>query len=79
MDGQTEVTNRALGNMLRCLVGENIRQWDAHLCQAEFAHNHATKRSSGFSPFQVVYSLLTRGPLELTAVPDPRRMHGQSY
>ncbi|CAA7028462.1 unnamed protein product [Microthlaspi erraticum] len=76
-DGQTEVTNRALGNMLRCLVGENIRSWESRLCQAEFAHNHATNRSSGFSPFEVVYSLLPRGPLDLTTVPDCKRMHGR--
>lgn len=34
MDGETEITNRALGNMLRCLVDENIRMWEARLCQA---------------------------------------------
>ena len=77
-DGQTEVTNRALGNMLRCLVGENIKTWETRLCQAEFAHNHATNRSSGFSPFEIVYSLLPRGPLDLTVVPDPKRMHGRA-
>ncbi|XP_010412456.1 PREDICTED: uncharacterized protein LOC104698758 [Camelina sativa] len=32
---------------------------------------------SGFSPFEVVYSLLPRGPLELLAVPDLRRFHGR--
>ncbi|CAA7036526.1 unnamed protein product [Microthlaspi erraticum] len=77
-DGQTEVTNRALGNMLHCLVGENLRSWEARLFQAEFAHNHATNRSSGFSPFEIVYSILPRGPLDLTTVPDPRRMHGKT-
>jgi len=50
-DGQTEVTNRALGNMLRCLVRDNIRSWETRLCQAEFAHNHASNPSSSFSPF----------------------------
>ncbi|CAL9234750.1 unnamed protein product, partial [Arabidopsis halleri] len=77
-DGQTEVTNRALGNMLRCLVGENIRSWESRLCQAEFAHNHASNRSLGFSPFEVVYSLLPRGPLDLSCVPDHRRKHGRA-
>lgn len=77
-EGQTEVTNRALGNMLRCLVGDNLRSWEARLCQAGFAHNHATNRSSSYSPFEIVYSLLPRGPLDLTAVPDPRRMHGRA-
>ncbi|CAA7025641.1 unnamed protein product [Microthlaspi erraticum] len=46
--------------------------------RAEFAHNHATNRSSGFSPFEVVYSLLPRGPLDLTTVPDCKRMHGRA-
>ena len=31
-DGQTEVTNRALGDLLRCLVGDNIKSWDTKLC-----------------------------------------------
>lgn len=38
-DGQKEVTNRSLGNLLRCLVVENNKTWDAKFCQAEFAHN----------------------------------------
>lgn len=27
-DGQTEVRNRSSGDMLRCLVGTNIKSWD---------------------------------------------------
>lgn len=62
--------------MLRCLLGENICSWESRLCQTEFAHNHASNRSSGFSPFEIVYSLLPRGPLDFTSVPDVRRLHG---
>ena len=54
-DGQTEVMNHSLGNMLRCLVGEHVKSWDQKLCQAKFAHNHAFNRSIGFCPFTVVY------------------------
>lgn len=43
--GQTEVTNRSLGNLLRCLVGNSIKSWDTCLPPAEFAHNHAVNRS----------------------------------
>ena len=71
-DGQTEVVNRSLGNLLRCLVKDNLKSWDMKLCQAEFAHNHAVNRSTGFSPFQIVYSNLPKGPLDLTVVPQPK-------
>nr|GEU59358.1 putative reverse transcriptase domain-containing protein [Tanacetum cinerariifolium] len=43
---------RSLGNLLRCLVGDHVKAYDQKLCQAEFAHNHAVNRSTGFSPFQ---------------------------
>ncbi|GJR74756.1 putative nucleotidyltransferase, ribonuclease H [Tanacetum coccineum] len=68
-DGQTEVVNRSLGNLLRCLVGDHVKAWDQKLSQAEFAHNHAVNRSTGFSPFQVVYSAQPRGPLDLMSLP----------
>lgn len=50
-DGQTEVVNRSLENLLRCSVGDHLRSWDVKLCVAEFAHNQAVNRSTGFSPF----------------------------
>lgn len=75
-DGQTEVTNRALGDFLRCLVGDNIKSWDSKLCKAEFAHNHALNRTLGFSPFQVVYGIVPRCPLDLSLLPDKSRLHG---
>jgi hypothetical protein len=36
-DGQTEVVNRSLGNLLRSLVIEHHNQWDQILSQTEFA------------------------------------------
>ena len=77
-DGQTEVVNRSLGNMLRALVGSNIKSWESCLSQAEFAHNHAVNRSSGFSPFQTVYGFAPRCPLDLIPVLDPSRMHSRA-
>ncbi|KAI9165278.1 hypothetical protein LWI28_010951 [Acer negundo] len=77
-DGQTEVVNCALGDLLRCLVGDNVRSWDLKLSQAEFAHNHAINRSSGFSPFQVVYTLVPRSPLDLLPLPSRTRVHGKA-
>lgn len=54
-DGQTEVVNRSLGNLLRCLAGERPHQWDLILPQAEFAFNSSLNRSTAKSPFEIVY------------------------
>lgn len=74
-DGQTEVTNRSLGNLLRCLVGDSIRTWDAKLPQAEFTHNHSLNHSLGFCPFEVVYGIIPRGPVDISTLPDRTRLH----
>ena len=65
MDGQTEVMNRSLGDLLRSLVTEHHNQWDNILPQAEFAYNDSVNRSTGKSPFQVVYGMQPRGISEL--------------
>ncbi|KAL6550090.1 hypothetical protein OROMI_020578 [Orobanche minor] len=72
-DGQTEVVNRSLGNLLRCLIGEHLRVWDQRLPQAEIAHNSAVNRSTGLCPFQVVYAIIPRGPSDLMSFPSPVR------
>ncbi|XP_031402611.1 uncharacterized protein LOC116212181 [Punica granatum] len=77
-DGQTEVVNRSLGNLLRSLVGEHVKCWDLKLCQAEFAHNHAVNRSTGFSPFQVVYVAVPEGPLGLIPLTNKSKVHGKA-
>lgn len=69
-DGQTEVVNRSLGNLLRCLVGTKPKSWDMILPQAEFSHNMAANRSTGLCPFQVVYGLIPRAPIDLILAPS---------
>ena len=77
-DGQTEVVNRSLGDLLRCMVGENIKTWDLKLCHAEFAFNRSVNRSTGMCPFLVVYGIIPRAPLGLAPVPDKTRIHGKA-
>ena len=74
-DGQIEVVNRSLGNLLRCLVDDHLKSWDQKLCQAKFAFNHSVNRSTGLSQFQIVYGLMPRSPLDLAPVPDMKRVH----
>jgi hypothetical protein len=64
-DGQTEVVNKILGNLLRSLVTEHHNQWDQIRPQAEFAYNDSPNRSTGKSPFQILYGMQPRGVSEL--------------
>ena len=68
-DGQTEVVNRILGNMLRCLAADHLKQWDLILPQAEFAYNSMTNRSTKRSPFSIVYTMPPNHVVDLVELP----------
>jgi hypothetical protein len=57
--------NRSLGYLLRSLVTEHHSQWDNILPQVEFTYNDSLNRSTGQSPFQIVYGMQPRGVSEL--------------
>ncbi|KAI0520448.1 hypothetical protein KFK09_007923 [Dendrobium nobile] len=69
-DGQTEVVNRTLGNMLRCLAHEHPKQWDDYLGQAEFAYNAMSNRSTGQCPFSIVYTKCPNHLVDITVLPN---------
>lgn len=71
-DGQMEVVNRSSGNILRCLLRDNIRSWATKLSQAKFAHNSATNWSLGFCPFEVVYVVIPCGQVDFLVSPSAR-------
>ena len=54
-NGQTEVVNCSLGNLLRCLVGDKPKGWDMILPQTELAYNNSLNRSTGKSSFKIMY------------------------
>ena len=73
-DGQTEVINRSLGNMLRCLVEVKQGVWDLILSTAEFGYNNSVNRSTGKSPFQIVNGYSPRTPIDLVPLPPHMRV-----
>ena len=50
---------------MRSLVGGHPNQWDLALPQVEFAYNDSPNRSTGLSPFNIVYGTNPRGVFEL--------------
>ena len=66
MDGQTEVTNRTLGVLLRALIKSNLKSWDQLLVHAEFAYNWSLSMTTDLSPFKVVFGVKPLSPLDLT-------------
>jgi hypothetical protein len=65
IDDQTEVVNRSLGNLLRCLVSDHNRNRDLILPMVQFTYNSSINRSIGTSSFKVVHGYKPRKPLDL--------------
>nr|GEX13925.1 RNA-directed DNA polymerase [Tanacetum cinerariifolium] len=69
-DGQTEVVNRSLRNLLCSLIKDYAKQWDLILPQAKFAYNRSVNHTIGKSPFEVVYGQNPITPLDLVTIPE---------
>ncbi len=69
-DGQTEVVNKFLGNLIRCICGDKKGNWDLALSLAEFAYNNSEHRSTGHSPFSIVYTKVPRHVVDLLKLPS---------
>jgi hypothetical protein len=57
--------NISLGDLFRILVIEHHSQWDHILPRAKFSYNDSLNRSTGKSPFQIVYGMQPRGVSKL--------------
>ena len=83
-DGQTQVLNRSLGNLLCCLIADHTTSWDLILPQTEFTINNSVNRSTGHTPFEVIYgkcpyTLLDLQPLSLPPRPSATGLDFSEY
>ena len=69
IDGQMEVVNRSLGNLIRAKIGDKEKQWDTLLPHMEFAYNTSMNRSTGKTPFEIVYCKVPNHVLDLAILP----------
>ncbi|XP_044947533.1 uncharacterized protein LOC123396757 [Hordeum vulgare subsp. vulgare] len=68
-DGQTEVVNRTLSQLLRAMIKKNLREWEECLPHVEFAYNRAVHTTTQLCPFDVVYGFKPITPLDLLPLP----------
>ncbi|GBG65087.1 hypothetical protein CBR_g49162 [Chara braunii] len=70
-DGQTEITNWTLGDILQEIVRDD-QQWDLHLAHTEIAYNHAVSPTTGMSPCYCDLGYHPRVPADFLR---PSQMH----
>lgn len=63
-DGQSERTNRTMQTMLRAYVSGQQTDWSKHLPLVEFAINSSVNRTTGATPFYLMYGYHPKSPLD---------------
>ena len=63
-NGQVEVTNRALENILTKVVSSSRKDWAKRLVEATWAYNTTWKATTGFRPYELVYGKKTLFSIE---------------
>ena len=68
------LVNRTLSQLLRCLVGKNLKAWKQCLPHAEFSYNRVVNSTTSYSPFEVVYDFNPLSLLDLLHLPNTYAM-----
>ena len=64
-NGLVEKSNETLKRMLRRLCHEQPRQWHRFIHPLLFAYREARQEATGFSPFELLYGRMVRGPVQI--------------
>ena len=63
-DGQVERLNRTAQNMLRAIPENEKRKWKNHLSKLAFTYNSTVNKTTGFSPFYLMFGRNSRLPID---------------
>ncbi len=63
--GLCEKFNGTLKRILKRLCEKSPKQWDRYLDAALFAYREVPQESTGFSPFELLYGRIVRGPMQV--------------
>jgi hypothetical protein len=74
-NGQTEIVNRTLSTMLRIVLKKNIKMWEDCLPHIEFADNPLMHSTTNICPFEIVYGLLPRAPIDLMSLSSSEKLN----
>jgi hypothetical protein len=61
--------------MLRVVLKKNIKMWEDFLPHVEFAYNRSLHSTTKMCPFQSVYGLLPRAPIDLVPLPSSEKLN----
>jgi hypothetical protein len=78
-DGQTEVMNRVLEDVLRCYVGTQQHMWDKFLPFVEFCINNSYSEATRNTPFLLNYGVNPRHPAIAKLVHAHIALHGPTW
>jgi len=73
IDGQTEVVNMTLTQLLRNVIQKNLKTWEDCWPFIEFAYNRTMHTTTSYSPFEIVYGFNPLTPLDLMPLPIDER------
>ena len=83
-DGMVERLNRTAQNMLKAIPEREKKRWKDHLPKLAFAYNSTINKSTGYSPFFLMFGRNSRLPVDslfgsdtADAVPVERKSHSQ--
>jgi len=68
IDGQTQIVNRTLTQLMHAIIQKNLQNWEDCLPFIEFAYNHSVHSTTEFSPFEIVYGFNPLTLMDLIAL-----------